>query len=285
MKTYLKHRIFNVIDIKKLVALEFLDFEGKYKDYVEAHDFWEMCYVKKGTISLVTNDSKTVLSDGDIAFISPDTTHSYISDDGNKSKVFVVCFECLSQTMKTLGGRHFNLKNMTACMDIIIDECVNTFFMNEKDHLEILPEPNFGGQQVIILQMEYLFIQLLRRMSAKSDPGLVFLNEESFYADLTDAIVGYFHENIGGKISLKEICTKVNYSRSFICKTFKEQTGETLFTYFNRLKMEEAKKLLIKSNMSITDIARELGYGEPKHFGAVFKKHEGVSPTEYRQKI
>ncbi|MBR6523724.1 MAG: AraC family transcriptional regulator [Clostridia bacterium] len=284
MKTYLKHRIFNVIDIKKLIVLEFLDFEGKYKNYVEEHDFWEMCYVQKGSITLVTNDSETVLLEGELAFISPDTTHSYISADGNKSKVFVACFECLSQTMKTLGGMKFNLKSMSGCMDTIIDECVNTFFMNDVGHLEILPEPNFGGQQVIILQMEYLFIQLLRRMSAKSDPGLVFLNEESFYADLTDAIVGYFRENIGGKISLKEICTKVNYSRSFICKTFKEQTGETLFTYFNRLKMEEAKKLLVKSSMSISDIARELGFAEPKHFGAVFKKHEGVSPSVYRQK-
>ena len=42
MKTYLRHKICNVIDIKDLIALEYLDFEGKYRDYVEAHDFWEL---------------------------------------------------------------------------------------------------------------------------------------------------------------------------------------------------------------------------------------------------
>ena len=51
MKTYLRHKIVNVIDVKGLVALEYLDFEGRYKEYVEQHDFWELCYVEEGKIS------------------------------------------------------------------------------------------------------------------------------------------------------------------------------------------------------------------------------------------
>ena len=38
MKTYLRHRIQNVVDVKELIALEYLDFEGKYKEYVEKHN-------------------------------------------------------------------------------------------------------------------------------------------------------------------------------------------------------------------------------------------------------
>ena len=57
MKTYLRHKSLNVIDIKELIALEYLDFEGTYKDYVEKHDFWEICYVKKGSISVRFNIS------------------------------------------------------------------------------------------------------------------------------------------------------------------------------------------------------------------------------------
>ena len=48
MKTYLRHRISNVVDVKELIVFEYLDFEGKYKDYSESHDFWELCYVEKG---------------------------------------------------------------------------------------------------------------------------------------------------------------------------------------------------------------------------------------------
>ena len=56
MKTYLRHRIRNVIDIKELIALEFLDFEGKYRNYEESHDFWECVYVKEGTATICASD-------------------------------------------------------------------------------------------------------------------------------------------------------------------------------------------------------------------------------------
>ena len=52
MKTYLRHRTLNVIDVKELIALEYLDFEGKYKDYSERHDFWELCYAESGDIDV-----------------------------------------------------------------------------------------------------------------------------------------------------------------------------------------------------------------------------------------
>ena len=47
--------------------------------------------------------------------------------------------------------------------------------------------------------------------------------------------------------------------------------------------MEEAKKLLTNSHMSISDISAKLGFAEAKHFGAIFKKYVGVSPKIYRQ--
>ena len=52
MKTYLRHSIENVIDIKELLALEYLDFNGKYKDYCEAHEFWEFCYVEENDLDI-----------------------------------------------------------------------------------------------------------------------------------------------------------------------------------------------------------------------------------------
>ena len=61
MKTYLRHRIKNVIDIKELIALEYLDFEGKYKNYKEAHNFWELCFVLNGTVDLTLNEKQITL--------------------------------------------------------------------------------------------------------------------------------------------------------------------------------------------------------------------------------
>ena len=285
MKTYLRHKVLNVIDIKELTALEYLDFEGKYKEYVEKHDFWEMCFVEKGDVVLNIEGEKCRLSANDVILIPPDSTHSYFSERGNESRAFVICFECLSQPLKSLSGAGFKLTgSLYQSMKLIISEYKHTFSTDENEQLEILENPNFGGQQAIIIQLEYLLICLLRMLSAEKNPEIVFLNEEHFYQDLVELIIDYFKNNIQRKISLEELCRRFNYSSSFLCKTFKEQTGETLFSYFNRLKIEEAKRLLKRTELTVTEISENLGFSEVKYFGASFKKLVGKSPTEYRSK-
>ena len=286
MKTYLRHKVLNVVDIKELTALEYLDFEGKYKEYVEKHDFWEMCFVEKGDVTLSVEGEKYELSANDAILIQPDCTHSYFSENGNESRAFVICFESFSQPLKSLSGACMQLSGETlSCVKRIISEYRHTFSTDENEQLQLLENPNFGGQQAIILQLEYLLICLLRMLSAEKNSDIVFLRGESFYEELVDVIKEYFKDNIDKKISLEELCEKVNYSRSFLCKTFKEQTGETLFSYFNDLKIEEAKKLLKKTDLTVSAISEKLGFSEVKYFGAAFKKSVGKSPTEYRSKI
>lgn len=285
MKIYLKHKTQNVIDIKSLTAMEYLDFEGKYKDYQESHNFWEMCYVERGSITLFLNGEEKSISEGEMIIIPPDKTHSYYSEKGNLSKAFVVCFECFSQPLKSLSGVLIKLQDeFKECINKIVSEYKNTFFMNEDDVLEELEVSSFGGQQIIILQLEYMFICLIRNLTENKNHKVVFLSEERFYQDLVDIVIDYFNKNIERNISIKEICRKVNYSSSFLCKTFKEQTGETLLGYFNKLKMEEAKRLLKETDLSLSAISARLGFSDAKYFGAMFKRIEKMPPSVYREK-
>ena len=284
MKTYLRHKILNVVDIKGLTALEYLDFEGKYRQYTESHDFWELCYVEEGEITLVSKKGEEKLKKDQIILIEPNTTHSYFSNKGNKNKAFVICFESFSHALKVLSSIKFSLTEIQInCISTIISESKNTFKMNDKDLLEVLPSPNFAGQQVILLNLEYLFIMLIRQLSLERNPEIVFLNKEKFYQDLTEIIIKYFSENLNKKLTLDDICKKFNYSRSFLCKKFKEVTGESLIGAFNRMKIEEARKMLLKTDASVSDISCSLGFDEVKYFDYLFKKYTGVSPTKLRE--
>lgn len=284
MKTYLRHSIHNVIDVKELIALEHLDFEGKYKDYTEKHDFWELCFVEKGEVTLFFEGKEERLTKEELILIAPNKTHSYHSHKGNENRAFVVCFESFSYSLKGLAGVKLSLDTTELdCVKKIVDESVNTFRMNEREHLEVLPSPSFGGQQALMLQLEYLFISLLRKLSVAENSAIEFFDGENFHADLVNAVVLFLKDNVNRKISLEEISSKFNYSRSFLCKIFKIHTGETLITYFNRLKIEEAQKRLRKTSQSVTDIAFYLGFHEVKYFDALFKKVTGLSPNAYRR--
>ena len=284
MKSYLRHRICNVIDVKELIALEFLDFEGKYRNYEETHDFWELCYISDGEISVQIEDKNFLLTKNQFILISPNAKHAYHSANGNQNKVFVVCFDSFSQALEATAEHVFTLINTElTCMNLIVEESRATFRTNESDHLAVLESPIFGGQQALLLQLEYLLISLIRRLSVEKSSEIVFFRDENFHAELVNAISRYLRENIHKKISLDDICDRFNYSRSFICKTFKTQTGETLITFFNKMKVKKASKLLAETTKTVTDIALELGFREVKYFDTVFKKHYGFSPVQYRE--
>lgn len=283
MKMYLRHKGLNVIDVKELIALEYLDFEGEYRNYVEKHNFCELCYVEKGEITLRLEHDCLTLQQYEIAVIEPDTVHSYYSANGNQNKVFVVCFECPSHLIRVMSGTKFSPNEVHSdCMRKIIEECGNVFCINERGLLEVLSSPSFGGQQAIILQLEYLLIGLLRQFFSVGNTDVVFLNREKFYSDLVDIIKGYLKSNLDRRLTLDDICKRFNYSYSFICKIFRNQTGESVIAYFNRLKMEEARRLLSETDRSVKEISELLGFSEPKYFGAVFKKQMGCSPLTYR---
>ena len=285
MKTYLRHSIRNVIDIKELIALEYLDFEGKYRDYVEAHDFWELCYVLHGSIQVLLENVSITVAERQLILIPPNKKHAFVSHNGNENEAFVVCFDSFSQVLLPISACVFEENEVQrSCMDKIIAEYATTFRMSDKSLLEVVPSPTFGGQQALHLQLEYLLITLVRRISVKENPGIVFISDENFYADLGKMMFRFLRENIHKKLTLDDICGKFSYSKSFLCKVFKEQTGQTLMDCFNRLKIEKAMHLLTQTNQSVTTIAGSLGFREVKYFDATFKKFTGMTPVKYRNK-
>ncbi len=283
MKTYLRHRIHNVIDIKELTALEYLDFEGKYKNYAEAHDFWELCYVLEGTVQVFLDDIEMTLGARQLLLIPPNKKHRFFSEDGNESSAFVACFDSFSQALLPISGNIFDADDMQQdCMGKIIADCRDTFRMNESGLMEVLPNPLFGGQQVIWLLLEYLLIGLVRRMSADENSAIVFINDENYYEDIVNLIIRFLRKNVCQRLTLDVICDRFGYSKSFLCKVFKEQTGQTLISYFNLLKIEEAKRMLKQGTRTIADISDTLGFHEAKYFGTIFKKTTGMTPMDYR---
>ena len=285
MKTYLRHQVLRVVDVKELLALEYLDFEGKYKNYSERHDFFELCFVEEGRVELLLSGEKVQLVGGEMILIQPELRHSYISENGNKARVFVVCFESSTQSLRAISGMKFSCDGqLTENIKRIIDESRRTFRMNEQEQLEVLPDAIFGGQQAILLQLDYLLISLLRRTSLLENSNVVFLDGDNFYGELAEIIIRYFKSNLYNRLTLDDICTRFNYSRSHLCKSFKEQTGESLLACFTRLKMEEAERLLLTGDASVVEISCSLGYAESKYFCAIFKKYAGVTPGIYRRR-
>ena len=93
----------------------------------------------------------------------------------------------------------------------------------------------------------------------------------------------YIKERYGENISIGDIAGQEGFNVSYFSTLFKKETGQTFSEYLTKVRMDEAKRLLKETNLSIAQICRAVGYSDIKHFTATFRKSTGVKPSEYRK--
>lgn len=96
-------------------------------------------------------------------------------------------------------------------------------------------------------------------------------------------IVRYMQEHLAEEISLSLMSEKFNLSAQYISQLFKSEIGVNFLAYLTNIRMEQAKKLLISTSLSIAEISEKSGYADYRVFTKVFKKAEGVTPSQYRR--
>ncbi|MDR0323687.1 MAG: helix-turn-helix domain-containing protein [Treponema sp.] len=89
-------------------------------------------------------------------------------------------------------------------------------------------------------------------------------------------------ENFTRKISLKEISAVAGLSPPYFSTIFKEEMGENLSKYLNRLRVEKASRLLLETDMSLSEIAACCCFEDQSWFTKIFKAYIGISPGKYR---
>ena len=100
---------------------------------------------------------------------------------------------------------------------------------------------------------------------------------------LLRAVADYVEANLGAPIDLEALASAACLSRSHLSRTFKKLAGRTLMEYVQERRLAEAEKLLAGSRLSITEIGERTGFASPAYFAACFRKHCGLSPSEYRK--
>lgn len=97
--------------------------------------------------------------------------------------------------------------------------------------------------------------------------------------EVLDYVEDHFHE----EISLKGIAEIVHLNASYLSSLFKEEVEMTFIEYLTRRRLQEAKKLLIQTDLTVNEIAEKVGYHTAKYFIKLFKQYEKATPSSYRK--
>ena len=97
--------------------------------------------------------------------------------------------------------------------------------------------------------------------------------------------IAYMREHLNQPLQVAELAHTAHTSPSHFFVLFKRWAGDSPIGYFIRLRMQRACQQLATTNLSIKEIAAELGYEDPFYFSRLFKSVHGVAPSDYRSMI
>ena len=123
--------------------------------------------------------------------------------------------------------------------------------------------------------IDNLRISMFESRTRKGDPDM---EEQPMLG-----IVRYMQEHLSEEISLTVLAEEFHLSAQYISQLFKNEIGVNFLTYLTSIRMEQARKLLLSTSLSIAEISEKTGYSDYRVFTKVFKKIEGVTPSQYRQ--
>ena len=287
-KKFYMHKISNLLNIQKIVTIHYQALEKNYVFPEEKHDFWEINYADKENVFIGIEGEKIQLKQGEILFIKPNQPH-FVESGNKEPNLFIISFTCRSECMNFfMDKKLFVPDNFRYLLQNIMNEAENTFELPDFDpHLNALQlkeKPNLGGEQIIKNALETLLIYLLRTPQNRVATQEFFVSKIADSSELEDEILRILSSKVYGKFQLSDLSNNLHYGTTRLCTFFKEKTGMSIYQTYLKLKIDEAKKL-IRKNKSFSDIADMLCFDSISTFAFVFKKHVGMTPSEYRNSI
>ncbi len=108
-------------------------------------------------------------------------------------------------------------------------------------------------------------------------------NASNRYGTIVDQVKKYIEEHYEEEeLSLNLLASTVNFSPNHLSMIFSQQTGQTFIKYLTDYRMNKAKELLRGTGKRSSEISLEVGYRDPHYFSYLFKKTQGMTPTQYR---
>ncbi|MBE6063679.1 MAG: helix-turn-helix domain-containing protein [Clostridium butyricum] len=239
------------------------------------HNNIEIILVLSGEIKARVSNMEYVVHSGEILFVNSNELHETESNNKNEIEAITVLlsYEFMKQYYPNIDSYYFELQGReleSASINALMIECAE--LCKKKGEIYEL--------KVSILLMELCRI-LIEKCKVKRDKKNIVLQEEKSIENVKKAIA-YMEENYELNICLNDIANEIGMAPTYFERFFKKNTGETFYSYLNKIRLYYSYKELMNTELSITEIALNNGFANVKSFIEVFKKAYHMTPGKYR---
>ena len=233
------------------------------------HDFYQILYVKNGGGYIKIGDRQKEARAGDIYVFRPQLMHEIRAGE-NGFLSYEMKFEIYDEKM---NGELFSFSESLSLADGRLESTFAALLdelRNSNPYRDEMIETKF---------LEFLVLLLRHRDGEHTYCGRIDVSDRFF------AVVDYMNHHLSEDISLKVLADVAHLEKIYFLKQFKEKMKETPMSYLRRLRIREAKQLLVHSDMNITQISSAVGFLDVHHFSSTFKKTVGLSPSDYKASV
>ncbi|HYF52571.1 MAG TPA: AraC family transcriptional regulator [Planctomycetota bacterium] len=255
------------------------------------HDYYEICLIRRGTGTHLTEDAERPMRPGTITIIPPRKVHSIVDVHGMEVTNIYYLPEWLLTDLRTLWETdglvplflaeslfrrpeqttvpQFNLEDgaLAACMKELAD--THTEWQR--------PSPSIAFMKSSFLKF---LILVSRAYAAQQSRELGFSFRREIWQAL-DEVEKCLAESRPLKVAA--LAKSLHLSTDHASKLFKDATGLSPQEYYQRRRIQQACRLLLNPAQSITDVGLALGYSDTAHLSRLFTRHVGMSPRQYRK--
>ncbi len=287
MPNYVPTVLRREIAVDAIVTVHYFEHAKNYVFEGEKHDFWELVYVDKGRLEVLSENQGFELTQGQIIFHKPNEFHNLYANGTVAPNLVIVTFVCQSPAMSFFENKiTYITARQRDLLARIIEEGGRAFVgsLGDPTTLQMPRDPNapFGSEQLISLYLETLLIDMIRNAAPESErPKPSSSIKTRSDNDLVNRIIQYMEEHLSDNLSFSAICQYSAQSATNLKTIFKSVTGQGVMEYYRNLKIDQAKILLRESDGNITQIADHLGYTSVQYFSRHFKQATGMTPREY----
>ena len=250
---------------------------------------YEAIFQNEGCFIYVTgNNSKVLSSEENLTIHSQEAVllkcGTYFIDwlkNSENSTIKVVAIHLYPDILKKLYQQELpklikQHDNKSIPQKIIPENTITKFIENLNFYFE---NPSLINDDLLELKIKELILLLIQTKNAKSILQLI----EDLFTPRIVQLKNVINTHLYSSLTIEELAKLCNLSVSSFKREFKKVFNDTPANYMNTEKLKKATQLLKVSDLTITDIAYEIGFNDPSYFTRFFKQKTSLSPMEFRK--
>ena len=237
------------------------------RDRTNWHPNIEFLYVLEGNGTVLCDSQEYRICKNDIFIVNSNMTHTIFSDR-------LIRYHCLIIDSGFCLANDIDSENITF-KNLIKDNTAAELFLEAANEFSSQDTYKNSGIKSAVLR---LLVYIARNYTNNREKSISGKKEH------IKLVIGYIKSHSSKKLTLEDLAQQSGLSKYYFLREFKNTTGYTPMAYVNKIRCENAKKILLSGKYSIKEAGEYSGFENFSHFSKTFRLIEGVTPSQYQKK-